>query len=85
VIARNAERLAELVAVEVVPDHQLDDLTVARVHPGQGVVDQLAQLCSFGIGADGGGFVGHVGHLVQPGRDLLPAQPSVALVAGDRV
>jgi hypothetical protein len=85
VVARYAECLAELVALEVVPDHQLDDLAVTRVHPDQGVMHELLQFYSFGGRADGGRFIGHVRHLIKPGRGLLSAQPAVALVACDRV
>ena len=84
-VGRDAERVGQVGAVQVVPQVQLDDLAVAGVQPADGGQHQAAQVGALGLLADVGAGVGHLAGLVQVGLPGPAAQPAVALVAAHRV
>jgi hypothetical protein len=84
-VKRHAERVREVGAVELVAHGELDDLALAGVQPVQRSPHNLTQFRLLQGGAEVRGFIRHLDGLVQWDGRIRAAQPTPALVAGDRV
>ena len=75
-VAGDAEHGRDLGRLQALAQLELDDLPLARVQPGGGVLEQRAQVGALGVGGRVAGVVGHVGRLVERRRPLLrPEDP----------
>ena len=84
-VARHPQRGSQVIAVQFMPEVQLDDLALTGVEPAQRRADQPAQVVLLGAGADGRGVVGQVPGLLQRAGGGPLAETAPAFVPGHGV
>jgi hypothetical protein len=81
VVAGDAEHGGDLADLKALAQLEFDDLALAGIEAGGGLLEQGPQLGSFGALVEVDGLIGHVGRHVQRERSLLRSRDSQALVA----
>ncbi len=85
VVARHAEGGGEILARQLMPQAQLDDIPLGGIQPAERLPDQLPQFGLFGGAADVRRFGWHLHRLVECGCGLAGTQQAEALVPGHRI
>ena len=83
-VARDAEGVGQVGAVQLVPQVQLDDFPLAGGKTGQRRPDHLAELRLFQVRPEVGRVTGHPGRLAERGGAARGPEPAAALVPGHR-